>query len=115
MTMKALTLDAILPCDHVSGLVQLVATQDWVTVERRPLLLRPDPQGRTIVGCPNYGATIKPCVATLPVESGYSCFVRVDGRALCLDAVTGTTDGTPPGMVKYKVRAAGQSLLGADA
>lgn len=113
--MKALTIDAVLPCDHVSGLVQIVATQDWVTVNRRPVLLRPDPEGRTIVGCPNYGATIKPCVVTLAVESGYSGFVRVDGRALCLDAVTGQTDGTPPGTVKYKVRSAGQSLLGADA
>lgn len=113
--MKALTIDAILPCDHVSGLVRIVPRQDWVTVERRPVLLRPDPEGRTIVGCPNYGATIKPCVLTLPVESGYSGLVRVDGRALCLDSVTGLTDGTPPGTVKYKVRSAGQAFVGADA
>lgn len=113
--MLLLTLDAVLPCDHATGIVGLVATQDWVTVEGRPVLLHPDPEGRPIAGCPNYGATIKPCVATLPVESGYSGFVNVDGRRAALDAVTGLTDGTPPGMVKYKVRSAGQGFVGADA
>jgi hypothetical protein len=34
---------------------------------------------------------------------------------VCLDAVTGLTDGTPPGIVKYKVRNAGQRLVGASA
>ena len=113
--MMLLTLDAVLPCDHVTGIVGLVATQTWVTVGGRPVLLHPDPEGRPIAGCPNYGATIKPCVATLPVESGYSGFLSVDGRRVCLDAVTGLTDGTPPGMVKYKVRAPGQGFVGADA
>jgi hypothetical protein len=113
--MMLLTLDAILPCDHVAGIVGLVATQDWLTVEGRPVLLHPDPEGRPIAGCPNYGATIKPCVVTLPVENGYSGFVNVDGRRAALDAVTGLTDGTPPGMVKYKVRSAGQCFVGADA
>jgi hypothetical protein len=113
--MLLLTLDAVLPCDHVTGIVSLIATQAWVTVAGRPVLLHPDPEGRTIVGCPNYGATIKPCVVTLPVQSGYSGFVNVDGRRVCLDAVEGLTDGTPPGMVKYKVRSAGQPFVGADA
>jgi hypothetical protein len=113
--MKLLTLDAVLPCKHVTGLVGLQATQTWVTVAGRPVLLHPDPEGRPIAGCPNYGATIKPCTTTLPVESGYSSFVSVDGRRVCLDAVTGLTDGTPPGVVKYEVRFAGQVFVGADA
>jgi hypothetical protein len=30
---------------------------------------------------------------------------------VCLDTVTGLTDGTPPGIVTYKVRHAGQALV----
>jgi hypothetical protein len=37
--------------------------------------------------------------------------VRIDGCAVCLDTVTGLTDGTPPGIVTYKVRSPGQTLV----
>jgi hypothetical protein len=30
---------------------------------------------------------------------------------MCLDTVNGLTDGTPPGVVEYKVRHAGQELV----
>jgi hypothetical protein len=50
-------------------------------------------------------------VTTLPVKSGYSDFVRIDGKRICLDTVTGLTDGTPPGTVEYKVRSAGQDFV----
>jgi hypothetical protein len=55
--------------------------------------------------------TIKPCTATLVAEAGYSSFVRISGRRVCLDSVTGLTDGTPPGVVKYLVRDPGQHLV----
>ena len=113
--MRVLTQDAVLPCRHVGGLVRIAPSQDWVTIEGRAALVHPDPEGRPVVGCPNYGATIKPCTTTLPVEQGYSSLVRIEGRRLCLDAVTGLTDGTPPGTVKYDVRSAGQVFVGADA
>lgn len=109
--MKLLTEDAVLVCDHQVGIVQNRPTQGWVTVEGRRLLVRPDPEGRTIVGCPNVGPTIKPCTTTLPVKEGYSDFVRIDGRPVCLDTVTGLTDGTPPGVVDYQVRTPGQTLV----
>lgn len=113
--MRALTQDAVIPCKHAAGLVGLVPSQTWVTVERRALLVHPDPEGRPIAGCPNVGATIKPCTSTLPVEQGYSELVRIDGRRVCLDAVTGLTDGTPPGTVKYEVRSPGQGWVGIEA
>ena len=49
---------------------------------------------------------------TLKVVAGYSTLVKIDGHAVCLDTVTGMTDGTPPGVVQYQVRAAGQQLVG---
>jgi hypothetical protein len=109
--MRLLTVDALMVCAHELGRVGLVASQSWVTVEGRPLLVRADPEGRPIAACPNIGPTIKPCTTTLAVQTGYSTLLRVDGRAVCLDTVTGLTDGTPPGIVKYKVNAPGQTLV----
>jgi len=109
--MNLLTLDAVLVCDHISGIVALIAGQSWVTVGGRPILVDADPEQRTIGGCPNYGAAIKPCVTTLSVKQGYSGFVRIGDRRVCLDSVKGLTDGTPPGIVNYSVRNPGQRMV----
>ncbi len=110
--MNWLTEDAIITCKHELGIVHLLLPlQDIVTIEGRKVLVQNDPEGKPIIGCPNIGATIKPCTKTLPVEAGYSDFLRVNGRRICLDTVIGLTDGTPPGIVKYSVRKPGQNLV----
>jgi hypothetical protein len=109
--MRWLTEDAVLVCDHEQGLVGIVASQGLVTVEDRRVLVETDPEQRPIAGCPNYGPAIKPCTSTLRVRTGYSDLLRIEGRRVCLDTVTGLTDGTPPGTVRYKVRRPGQALV----
>ncbi len=109
--MLALTQTAVVTCDHVVGIVGIVASQQFVTIDGKAVLVSPDPVGKPIVGCPNIGPTIKPCLTTLAVKKGYSDFVSVDGRKVCLEPVTGLTDGTPPGVVNYKVRAPGQQFV----
>jgi hypothetical protein len=108
--MRWVTVDALMVCAHL-GKVGLSASQSWLTVEGRPVLVRADPEGRPITACPNVGPTIKPCTNTLRVQSGYSSWVRVGGRPVVLDTVTGLTDGTPPGVVEYRVSAPGQALV----
>ncbi len=103
--------DAVLVCAHELGIIQNRPTQDLVTIEQRRVLVDNNPEGRTIVGCPNIGPTIKPCTTTLAVKQGYSDLVRIQGKRACLDTVTGLTDGTPPGTVEYHVRRAGQDLV----
>lgn len=103
--------DARLVCKHEMGKVNIVPTQDLVTVNQRRVLVESDPEGRPISGCPNIGPTIKPCTNTLVVKDGYSDLLWIDGRRVCLDTVNGLTDGTPPGTVKYIVRDPGQSLV----
>ena len=109
--MKWLTQDAVIICKHELGIVRLTTSQDVVTIEGRTVLVENNPETRLIVGCPNIGATIKPCTFTLKVEEGYSDFLRINGQRICLDTVTGLTDGTPPGVVKYSVRSPGQELV----
>jgi hypothetical protein len=106
-----MTEDALLVCKHQLGHVQNQPSQDWVRIGKRRVLVQPDPQGRTITGCPNYGPTIKPCTTTLKVDAGYSPWIRVDTQPVCLDTVTGYTDGTPPGIVKYLVNTPGQDWV----
>lgn len=109
--MRLITEDAVLICDHQLGIVQNQPTQKLVTVKGRRILVETNPEGRSIKGCPNIGLTIKPCNTTLRVQQGYSSLLRIDGRRICLDTVTGLTDGTPPGAVNYKVRSPGQTLV----
>ena len=105
-----LTEDAKLVCKHETGRVTNTTSQNWVTIASRRVQIEIDPEGRTIVGCP-IQPPFRPCVTTLPVISGYSDLIRVDGRRVCLDTITGLTDGTPPGQVRYKVNDAGQPFV----
>jgi hypothetical protein len=109
--MRLLTLKAILHCDHQTGLVALKARQGFVRIDGIPVLVEDDPVACAIAGCPNVGPAIKPCTTTLPVRQGYSPLLRIAGHRVCLDTVTGLTDGTPPGMVEYRVRAPGQDFV----
>ena len=109
--MKVLTEDALLVCKHELGKVSNQPSQDWVTIDKRRVLVETDPEGWPISLCPNIGFGIKPCQITLKVETGYSEFIRVNGKRLCLETVTGLTDGTPPGTVKYEVRHPGQEWV----
>jgi len=108
--MLILNEDAGLYCKHGPGKVSIVATQNLVTVQKRRILVEIDPQGRPISGCPSV-VPFKPCTTTLVVDKGYSDFIRIENRRICLDTVTGFTDGTPPGVVKYVVRFAGQKFV----
>ena len=109
--MKMMTEDAVVVCTHESGIVGIIATQDLVRINGRRVLVERNPEGRPIVGCPNAAPPSKPCLTTLVVQEGYSGLLRIDNKRVCLDTVTGLTDGTPPGTVKYKVRSPGQALV----
>ena len=112
--MELLTADAVVRCGH-DGRVDTVARQDYVTIGSAAILVEDDPEGRTIVACPNIGPTMKPCAKTLAVATGYSGWIRIDGYAVVLSNLDGLTDGTVPGTVHYTVRDPGQTFVRADA
>jgi hypothetical protein len=112
MGLDVMTEDAIVLCTHQLGNVENKPSQKLVTINGRRVLVDNDPEQRSVRLCPNIGVTMKPCQNTLKVVAGYSTFVKIDGKKICLQTVTGMTDGTPPGIVQYNVRAAGQHLVG---
>lgn len=111
--MKWVTTAASIKCGH-DGKVENVASQHWVRVDGRDVLVDNDPEGRKIAGCPNIGPTMKPCIKTLAVAEGYSTYIRVGGHPVVLSNLDGLTDGTLPGTVHYDVRQPGQTIVGAD-
>ncbi len=88
--MKLITVDALITCKHVTGKVQVNDSnnlQDFVTIQGRPVLVENDPEMKRIAGCANMGPTIKPCTNSLKVYQGYSDFIRISERRICLDNV----------------------------
>lgn len=112
--LKILTDQAVLVCNHQTGIVTNQPSQKWVTIAGRPILVEDDPERKAIKGCAMATPTIKPCTLSLKVTSGYSDLVRIDGHRICLDDVTGLTDWTGAN-VQYKVRTPGQDLLAESA
>jgi hypothetical protein len=110
--MLVLTKDAYFLCEH-GGRADPEAQQSFVRIDGVPVLVHGDPVGRTIHNCPHFDppAGIKPCVTTLEVDKGYSAMMRISGRPICLSAVEGLTDGTPPGVVRYTVHRSGQNWV----
>jgi len=109
-----LTEDATLRCDHAgSGKVDGFApAQSWVTVARRRVLIDPDPEGRPMSGCIMKPPEFLPCSTTLKVTSGYSTWVKIDRRGVCLSSVVGLTLANP--QTNYSVYDPAQQLVGAD-
>ena len=105
--MKLLTENAVLLCGHKLGVVDIAATQKLVAVDGRRLLVRRNPEGRPIKGCPP-APGFKPCQVTVNVTGGYSTLLRIERKPVCLDTLSGLTDGTPPGSVIYSVSRPGQ-------
>lgn len=109
--MRILTEKALLVCKHEVGRITNKPSQDFVTIGKHRVLVESDPEGRSIGGCPVVPPIGRACVTTLKVQTGYSNWIRIGGNAVCLDTITGFTDGTPPGVVKYKVNFAGQEFV----
>lgn len=108
--MKWLTDAGHMTCAH-QGSVKMQAGQSLVRAEGNKVLVANNPEGKSISACPNVGATIKPCTSTLKVKEGYSDFIKIDGRQICLETIKGLTNGTPPGVVEYFVVNTGQNLI----
>ncbi len=108
--MKWLTDAGHMTCAH-QGSVKMQAGQSLVRVIGNKVLVANDPVSKSISSCPNVGATIKPCTSTLKVKEGYSNFIKIVGRQVCLETIRGLTDGTPPGVVEYFVVNTGQNLV----
>lgn len=108
----ALTEQSFLQCAH-SGTVGLKASQDLVTIEGTPALVKPDLMDRPIAACPMATPSTPPCTRTVAVDDSpsYSSFVTIDGKALVKATATGRTNWSQLGIVPFGVTHPRQALL----
>ena len=106
-----LTEKAVLNCPHQSGIVKNTTSQKLVHIDSTIVLVEPDPVDRKIAGCPWVGTGLITCTQTEAVKEGYSPLIRIDGQRVCLDTVTGYTNGGPGARFSYTVREPGQKLV----
>jgi hypothetical protein len=108
--MKLLTEKAVLVCKHENGIVENIPSQEFVRIAGLRVLVAEDPEGRKITGCPNSVTPMVACRHTKKVDEGYSTWIRIEKDRVCLDTVTGLTDGIPQ-IFNYKVRSPGQDFV----
>lgn len=108
--MKFLTAQAMLPCSHESGITNNSPSQHWVTIQGQAVLVEPDPTGWSIKGCTNT-VMQQPCLVNARVTAGYSAFIKVNGKSVCLDTLIALTNATPTSGSTVHVRKAGQDFV----
>ena len=107
-----LTKSSKLACSH-QGTVQVVATQQKLTVNGDAVLVMGDLEGKPISGCPvAVTPSTKPCLTVTSMLAGAATKLSVDGMPVLLDTATGLTDGVPPGT--WSVLTSGQIALATD-
>lgn len=100
-------------CSHGMGFASPQSSRRFLRFAGRRVLVAPDMPANGVRLCPHRGPTVKPCQSTLPLTSGVSRFVFANNAPVVLEGATGGTDGVPPGVTTYTVRAAGQGLVSA--
>jgi hypothetical protein len=113
---RVVTTASRVDCGH-GGRVS-TAGETKLTVEGAPVLLEAGIQSRSVGTCPvvddSNTSTVK-CRAVTAVTGGRATKLRVNGRAVMLDTLTGGTDGKAAGTPAQLLRAtAGQSKLEAS-
>jgi len=99
------------------GAVQLTATQSKLTVAGTKVLVTGDLASAPISRCltvTNAVTGTKQCMMIVLAQAGVSAKLKVAGKGVLLDTISGTTDGVVPplpGIQTWSVQSAGQSKL----
>ena len=95
------TTNATILCAH-GGRVTLIPRQTTVTIQGNPVLRETDLIGAVIAGCAQApSVSTKPCTTVVLVTPGGSApTVTAGGMPVHTQALTGMTDGVPPGTIQ---------------
>jgi hypothetical protein len=109
-----LTKESTLQCAH-SGAVKLIPTQTKLTVAGNAVMVDGDLSGAPISGCltvtdPNTSALT--CLTVVSASGGVATKLKVGGKGVLLQDVSGQTNGTVGGTPQtWSVKDAGESKL----
>ena len=110
-----LTEKSSLTCAN-QGAVQVTATQSKLKVAGAKVLVTGDLTSVPISQCTTVTDNTgnKQCMMTTSAQGGVSAKLKVAGKGVLLETITGTTDGIVPikgGIQTWSVQSAGQSKL----
>jgi hypothetical protein len=70
-----------------------------LNIMQSPVVTDVDLMQAIIIGCPQIGPGIKPCIKITAILMGRAIQIQVDGETPILDSLQAMTDGNPPGLV----------------
>lgn len=91
---------ATLQCVHGGRVVLIPPLLRSMHVMQSPVLTAEDLQQSFILGCPQIGPGLKPCLKVIQILLGRSIKIQVDGETPLLQTLQALTDGVPPGLVQ---------------
>lgn len=90
---------ALLQCTHGGRVLLLPPPFRSLNIMQSPVVTDVDLMQAIIVGCPQIGPGIKPCIKIVSILMGRAIQIHVDGEIPILDSLRAMTDGNPPGLV----------------
>lgn len=92
-----LSTDSTVSCGHSPGEVA-TSSQAKLTVNGAAVLLADSISGKSVSGCPQSSSNTSPCLhGGAPLPSSLATKLTAGGAPVVLDALSGPTDGSPPG------------------
>lgn len=106
----ALTESSTLGCGHLTGSIALHAGQSKLTVGGSKVLVDGDLNGASVSGCGTTPSSTTSKCTTFTPAGGVAQKLKVGGKGVLLETLTGVTSGVPPGGPTV-VQAVGQTKL----
>lgn len=101
-------------CTH-GGTMRMEHSQDWVTIDGTPVLVKGDLDHRPVIGC---GAGAEPVgvvrcrtIATVDDRPSHSAFVTIDGKGVVLSTANGATDYSSVNLSPWSMASPGQEWI----
>src|SRR5437879_6414422 len=91
--------NSVLQCMHGGQVMLIPPPLRSLYSMHSPVVTDIDLMKAMIVGCPQIGPGLKPCLKIITIILGRSFQIHVDGETPILDSLQAMTDGVPPGMV----------------
>jgi hypothetical protein len=96
---KYLNHNATLQCTHGGQVMMIPPPMRSLYIVESPVVTDVDLYEAMIIGCPQIGPGIKPCLKIIEILMGEAIQIEVDGETPILSSLEAMTDGVPPGMV----------------
>jgi hypothetical protein len=90
---------ALLQCIHGGRVLLIPPPLRSLNIMQSPVVTDTDLMSAMIIGCPQIGPGIKPCIKIVTILMGRAMQIKVDGETPILDSLRALTDGNPPGVV----------------